>query len=61
MLGVERLQLDPTAIRRHALRFDTSFTDELVRVVEDDLGIPHWRPSAFVPPVSARRRPCADA
>jgi hypothetical protein len=39
MLRVERLQLDPTAIRRHALRFDTSFTDELVRVVEDDLGI----------------------
>jgi glycosyltransferase involved in cell wall biosynthesis len=40
MLRVARLELDPAAIRRHALRFDTSrFTDELVRIVEDDLGI----------------------
>jgi glycosyltransferase involved in cell wall biosynthesis len=40
MLRVERLDLDPAAIRTHSLRFGTSrFKDELVRIVEDDLGI----------------------
>lgn len=40
MLRLERLQLDPHAIRRHALQFDTRrFQDELRRIVEDDLGI----------------------
>ncbi|HXY80914.1 MAG TPA: glycosyltransferase [Gaiellaceae bacterium] len=37
---LERLELEPAAIRRHALRFDTSrFRDELARIVEDDLGV----------------------
>jgi glycosyltransferase involved in cell wall biosynthesis len=40
MLRLDRLDLEPPAIRRHALQFDTSrFKDELVRIVEDDLGI----------------------
>jgi glycosyltransferase involved in cell wall biosynthesis len=39
MLRLERLDLEPAAIRRHSLQFDTSrFKDELVRIVEDDLG-----------------------
>jgi glycosyltransferase involved in cell wall biosynthesis len=40
MLRLARLDLEPASIRRHALRFDASrFKDELVRIVEDDLGI----------------------
>jgi glycosyltransferase involved in cell wall biosynthesis len=40
MLRLERLDLEPAAIRRHSLQFDTSrFKDELVRIVEDDLGV----------------------
>jgi glycosyltransferase involved in cell wall biosynthesis len=40
LLRLERLELEPAAIRRHALQFDTRrFRDELVQIVEDDLGI----------------------
>ena len=40
MLRLERLDLEPAAIRRHALQFDTSrFKDVLVQIVEGDLGI----------------------
>jgi glycosyltransferase involved in cell wall biosynthesis len=40
MLRVERLKLEPAKIRRHALQFDTSrFKDELMGIVEGDLGI----------------------
>jgi glycosyltransferase involved in cell wall biosynthesis len=40
MLRLERLDLEPSRIRRHTLQFDTShFKDRLVRIVEDDLGI----------------------
>ena len=40
MLRLERLDLEPAAIRRHALQFDTSrFKDVLVQIVAHDLGI----------------------
>jgi glycosyltransferase involved in cell wall biosynthesis len=39
MLRLERLDLEPSAIRRHALQFGASrFKDELERIVEEDLG-----------------------
>jgi len=40
LLRVGRLDLDPDAIRRHALQFDTQrFKDELRQIVEHELGI----------------------
>jgi glycosyltransferase involved in cell wall biosynthesis len=40
MLRLERLDLDSRTIRRHALQFDAArFKDELVAIVESDLGI----------------------